>query len=93
MKTPSPIDSQVISGLFELDQRAGEVLRVEEEHGLAVSAYLRPAVAQDARALAHEPLARRLNVAHFEAEVVDPAGRKAQACSLHFLRQSDRGPG
>ena len=45
------------SCLFELDQRAGEVLGVEEEHRLAVGADLRAAVAEHARALGEQAVA------------------------------------
>ena len=41
----------IASRLFELDQRAAEILRVQEQHRLAVGADLRLAVAEHARAL------------------------------------------
>ena len=44
--------AQRASGLLELDQRAAEVLGVQEQHRLVVGADLRLAVAEHARALA-----------------------------------------
>src|SRR5919206_2938476 len=68
---------RLISGLLELDQRAAEVLRVQEEHRLAVRADLRLAVAQDPRALPGQLLARRADVLDLVADVVDAALRIA----------------
>src|SRR6266850_5820193 len=61
------------SGLFDFDERAGKVLRMEEQHRLAMSADLRHAVAEDARALADQLVARRDDVGHVIADVMDAA--------------------
>ena len=45
-------------GLLELDQRAAEILGMQEQHRLAVGADLWLALAKNARALRHEPVAR-----------------------------------
>src|SRR5689334_21135522 len=50
------------SDLLELDERAAEVLRVQEEHGLVMGAKLGLAVAQHASALGLELVARRPDI-------------------------------
>ena len=62
----------VRSGLLELDQRAAEILRVQEQHRLAVGADLRLAATEHARA-ARQPVARGLDVVDLVADVVDAA--------------------
>ena len=63
--------------LLQLDERAAEVLRMQEQHGLAMRANLRLATAQHARALGHEPVAGGQNVVNLVADVVDAAIRVA----------------
>src|SRR5437763_1631858 len=65
------------SGLLELDQRAAEILRVQEQDRLAVGADLRFAVAEDARALVLEPVAGGADVVDLVADVMDAAVRIA----------------
>ena len=66
-----------ISGLFELDQRAGKVLRMQEQHRLAVRADLRLAIAQHPGAGRFERIARGANILDFVADMVDAAVRIA----------------
>src|SRR5262249_17410307 len=70
---PSPSPSR----LLQLDQRAAEVLGMEEQHRLAVRAGLRRAVAEHAGALPPEPVARRQDVIDLVAQMVDAAVRVA----------------
>ena len=61
------------SCLLDLDQGAAEILGVQEQHRLAVGADLRLAVAEHARALGLEPVARRDDVVDLVADVVNAA--------------------
>src|SRR5229473_8309776 len=61
--------------LLELDERAAEILRVEEEHGLAVRADLRLAIAENTRAAGGEAIARGNDVGDLVAEMVHAAAR------------------
>jgi hypothetical protein len=59
------------SCLFEFDQGAEEILRVNKDHGLAVSPDLRFAVAEDARATSHKIARGRMNIGDLVADVMD----------------------
>ena len=65
------------SDLLDLDQRAGEVFRVQKQHRLAVSADFRVPVPENARALGLELVASSDDVLDLVAEVVHPAVRIA----------------
>src|SRR6476619_4241923 len=65
------------SRLLDLDQRTEKVLRMQEQHRLAVRADLRIAVAKHARALRFQPVARGENVIDLIADVMDAAVRIA----------------
>src|SRR5262245_10483536 len=64
-----------ISGLLQLDQRAAEILGMQEQHGLVMGARLRLAVAEDAGAGRLQPVARGIDVVDLVADVMDAAGR------------------
>src|SRR5438128_379933 len=64
---------RIASCLFQLDQRAAEVLRVQKQNGLAMSACFRFAVAEYTRALRLERIAGGADVRHFVADMVDAA--------------------
>src|SRR6185312_3109610 len=72
-----PMNQLMASGLFELDQRAAEILGMEEEHRLAMGTDTRLAIAQDPRARGFEAIARRLYIRHLIAEMVHAARRAA----------------
>src|SRR5581483_4619693 len=69
--------SSAVSGLFELDQRTAEILRVQEQNRLAVGARTRLAVAENPRARGPQPVARGADVADLVTDVMHPAGRVA----------------
>jgi hypothetical protein len=62
-----------LSGLFDLDQRAGKILGVEEQHRLAVGADPGLAVAKRACAVRDYPVARGDDVGDVVADMVDAA--------------------
>src|SRR6185369_811258 len=68
-------DADHRSGLLKLDQSAAEILRMQEQHRLAVRAYLRLAVAEDARTVALERVARGFDVGYLVADMMDAAVR------------------
>ena len=74
--------------LFDLDQRAAEILGVQEQHRLAVGADLRLAVAEHPRACA-QSVARRLDVGDLVADVVNAAVRD---CARGISRSARRRP-
>src|SRR5689334_680994 len=59
------------SCLFQLDQRAEEVLGVQEQHRLAMGADLRLAIAQHARAFGLQVVARGDDIVDLVADMVD----------------------
>src|SRR5437868_13819251 len=61
------------SSLFDFDERAGKILRVEKQHRLAMGADLRHALAEHARAPAEQLIARRDDIGHVVADVMDTA--------------------
>src|SRR6185437_11844810 len=63
--------------LLQLDQRAAEILGMEEQHGLVVGAELGLAVAQDARPFALELVAGGDDVLDLVADMVHAARRIA----------------
>src|SRR3954462_12230461 len=65
------------SGLLELDERAAEVFRMQEEHRLAMRPDLRLAAAENAPPRRDEPVAGGANVVDLVADVVDAALRAA----------------
>src|SRR5262245_4611150 len=71
-------------GLFELDQRAAEILRMQKKYGLAVGADFQLAVTKHTRALSFEHVSGRANVPHLVAEVMNASVRIA------FKKFSDR---
>ena len=60
----------VRSSLFDLDEGSAEVLRMEEEHRLAVRPDARLAAPEHAGARRHQAIARRAHVVHFVADVM-----------------------
>ena len=72
-KPVSTFPDHADSGLFYFDERAGKILRMEKQHRLAVGADPWHAVAEHARALADELVARRDDVGHVIADVMDAA--------------------
>src|SRR5215510_13887904 len=71
-------------GLFEFDQRAAEILRMQKKYRFAVGADFRLAVTQHTGALGFEHVSGRANVPHLVAEVMDAPVRIA------FKKFSDR---
>src|SRR5438309_5507461 len=69
------METAIGSGLLDFDQRAGKILRMQEQHGLAVRADFRFAVAEHARARLDQLLARSDYIRHVVADVVDAAVR------------------
>ena len=65
------------SSLLDLDEGPAEVLRMKEEHRLAVGAGARLAVPEDPGALLHQPVPRRADVVHLVADVMGAAVRIA----------------
>jgi hypothetical protein len=63
---PAPQESD----LFDLDQRPGEILRMQEQHQLAVGANLWLAIAEHARAVGFESIAGGEDVLDLIAEMV-----------------------
>src|SRR5215470_9659042 len=61
------------SRLFDLDQRAGKILGMEEQHRLAMRADLRLAVTEHARAFLDELVTRGEDVDHLVADMMDAA--------------------
>src|ERR1041385_2670542 len=61
------------SGLLDLDERAGKILWMQEQHRLAVRADFRLAVAEHPCALLDQPVARRNNIRYVVANVVNAA--------------------
>src|SRR5664280_1046259 len=59
--------------LLEFDQSAAKILRMQEQHRLAVGADLRLAVAEHARALRLQGVAGGADIGHLVADVVDAA--------------------
>ena len=59
--------------MLEFHQRAAEILRVQEQHRLAVGADLRLTVAQHARPLRLQGVAGGADIGHLVADVVDAA--------------------
>ena len=57
--------------LFEFHQRSTKVLRMQEQHRLAMCADLGFAVTEHARAVFNHPVAGGLDVRHFVAQVVN----------------------
>jgi len=55
----TPAENALALRLFQLQQRPVEILRVQEQHGLAVGADFGLAVAKNPRAGRDEPVARR----------------------------------
>ena len=72
------------SGLFDLDQGAGKVLGVEEQHRLAVRADLRLAVAQHPRALG-DPDALGESVRRAVRAALNEQWGKKPICVVHVL--------
>src|SRR5262245_64990921 len=72
-RLPDGIRLPASSRLFDLDQRAAKILRVQEQHRLAVGADLRLAVAEHARALRLEPLPRGADIVDLVTEVMNAA--------------------
>src|SRR3546814_16721799 len=68
-----------VSGLFQFDQRTAEILRVQEQHRLAMGTDARLPVAQDAGTPGLQAVARLQDVVNLVAEVVDPAARRLGA--------------
>src|SRR5580704_1045563 len=66
-----------ISGLFEFDQRAGKILRMQEQHRLAMGADFRFAIAQHPCPGRFERIARGANVADLVADMMNAAIRIA----------------
>src|SRR5215470_3020445 len=87
------------SYLLELDQRAEEVLGMEEQHRLAVGAEAGLAVAQNPRPLPRQPVARGADVGDLIADMVDPAAGIAgeesgdRRCLAERMDQLDLGVG
>src|SRR5665213_257947 len=87
---PSPIKSGtgffriMRSRLLQFDQRSAEILRVQEHDRLAMRADFRLAVAEHARALALQRVARRQNIRHFVTEMMNAAVR------IFFEKLGDR---
>ena len=71
LRLPARIRSPAPSRLFNLDQRAAKILRVQEQDRLAVGADLRLAVAEHACALRLEPVARGADIVDLLADVVN----------------------
>src|SRR5580704_5526265 len=67
------VQATCASGLFEFDQSAAEILRVQEQHRLAMGSDFGLAVAEDARALPFQAVARRDDVVDLIADMVDAA--------------------
>lgn len=63
------------SHLFQLDQRAVEILGVQEKHRLSMRADLGLSAAQYPRPFAHQPVAGGDDVIDLVTDVVDTAGR------------------
>src|SRR3974390_1708377 len=68
-----PRYKSVASGLFDLDQRAGKILRMQKQDRLAMRADPRLAVAQHPRAFPDQRIARGDDVGNLIADVVNPA--------------------
>src|SRR5438093_10370763 len=66
------------SRLLDLDQSSTEILRMKEENRFAVGADLGLPVPQNARATRAQAIARRFDVAHLIADVVNAALRITQ---------------
>src|SRR6266487_3474838 len=69
----SAVATDIASGLLDLDQSTAKILRVQEQHRLAVGADLRLAVAQNPRPVRLEALARGQDVVDLVAQMVDTA--------------------
>src|SRR5215470_17027287 len=65
------------SRLLQLDQRAVEVLGMQEQYRLAVGADLGLTVAQHARARRPQLVARGMDIGHLVAQVMDASRRAA----------------
>src|SRR4051812_8539768 len=61
------------SRLLDLDQRAGKVLWMQEQHRLAVGSDLRLTVPEHPRALPDQAVAGRDNIRHVIADMMDAA--------------------
>src|SRR4051812_12487047 len=61
------------SSLFDLDERAGKILRMQEQHRFAMRSGLRLAVPKYPGAFPDQPVARRENVGHIVADMMDAA--------------------
>ena len=61
--------------LFDFDQGSAEILRVQEQYGLAVGSDTGFAISQDARAFAFQLVACRDDVCHFETDMMHAAIR------------------
>ena len=61
--------------LLDFDKRAGKVLRMQEEHGLTVRPDLGNAIAEHPRAFPDQTIARRNDVRHIVADVMNAAVR------------------
>ena len=71
--------------LFQFDQRAAEILRVQEQNRLAVRPRLRLAVAQHRRPLHLQTIPRRCDVVDFVTDMVN-AARRVAVEKLHQRR-------
>src|ERR1700722_13881599 len=85
------------SSLLELDEGAGEILGVQEQHWLVVRPDPGLAVAENARALRLEPVARLEDVVDLVAHMMHAAARVALEegrngrCRAERLEQLDLG--
>src|SRR5262245_64558482 len=70
-----PSERLMPSGLLDLDQRAAEVLRMEEQHRPAVRADFRLPIAKHARARSLEAIAGGADILHLVADVMDAPAR------------------
>src|SRR6202044_500222 len=74
---PPTAEYRMPSDLLDLDQRAGEILRVQKQHRLAVRADFRVPIPEHARALGLELVAGGDDVLNLKAEMVHAAVRIA----------------
>src|SRR5208283_153831 len=75
LRPPPASCAALRSRLLEFDERAAEILRMQEQHRLAMRADLRLAVAEHARALGFELVARGDDVLDLIAEMMNAARR------------------
>src|SRR5882724_8182090 len=86
-----PLFGIMLSRLLDLDQGSAEILGMQEQHWLAVGADLGLAVPQHARAALTQTIARRSDVAHLVADVVNAALRSAREKIGNWRALAERG--